>query len=165
MLLSKRCFPLQNTMSPSTLRENGAFSSACEFSHHLLLASHLTTHPTESLGIPTLSSTSDSLALLNLIAASLSFRNSSRMVTHLSLVILYILSYPTRRQPPPIYPRRIQAAAMASPSFFCHRHCPCPRLPSCPQMYSSRPQGREPPRHRERSSQDHRFWFCPHRSP
>lgn len=123
---------------------------------------HLTTHRTESLGIPTSSSTSDSLGLPILIAASLSFRNSSRTVIHFFLVILTSRSYSTRRQPPPIHPRQIQAAAVASPTLIRHRHCPCPRLPSCSQMHSSRPQRREPPCDREWSPQDHRLWLCPH---
>jgi len=41
---SKRCSPLQSTMSPSTLNENGAFSSESQFSYHLSRPSHHTPH-------------------------------------------------------------------------------------------------------------------------
>ena len=162
MSLSKRYFPLQSTMSPSTLNENGAFSSESKFSYHLSRA-RLTTHRAESLGTPMLSFTSDSLGLPILMAAYLLFRNSSRMVL-ISFATL-IPSHSFLRQPPPIHPRQIQAAAMASPTFLCNRRCPCTRLPSCSQVHPSRPQRREPTRHRERSPQDHRLWLCPHSRP
>lgn len=123
---------------------------------------NLTTHHTESLDTPTLSFTSDFLGLLILMAAFLSFQNSSRMVPFFSPDPTLILFYTSFRQPPPIHPRQIQAAAVAPPTFLCNRHCPCTRLPSCSQVHPSRPQRREPTRHRERPPQDHRLWFCPH---